>query len=118
MAIDALDRQESCGGHLREESESEEGEAIRDDENFCHVSAWAYKGDDAAPELHKEPLVFENVEYGNAIYVMFDNWEELSQKSRVDLLSGKFGENFERVVHTGDWQEKVTKIVEVKQEAN
>ena len=68
MAIDALDRKESCGGHLREESESEEGEAIRDDENFSHVSAWAYKGDGAAPEFHKEPLVFENVELTQRSY--------------------------------------------------
>lgn len=67
--------------------------------------------------LRDDLVVFENVEYGNAIYVMFDNWEELSQKSRIDLLSGKFGENFERVVHTGDWQEKVIKIIEAKQEA-
>ena len=62
MAIDALERKESCGGHLREESQSEEGEAIRDDENFCHVSAWEYKGDGVRPELYKEPLVFEDVE--------------------------------------------------------
>ena len=68
MAIDALDRNESCGGHLREESESDEGEAIRDDEKFCHVSAWQYHGDGAAPELHKEPLVFKNVELTQRSY--------------------------------------------------
>jgi succinate dehydrogenase / fumarate reductase flavoprotein subunit len=68
MAIDALNREESCGGHLREESQSDEGEAIRDDENFCHVSAWEYKGDGTAPELHKEPLVFENVELTQRSY--------------------------------------------------
>jgi succinate dehydrogenase / fumarate reductase flavoprotein subunit len=68
MAIDALDRKESCGGHLREESQSEEGEAIRDDENYSHVSAWSYKGDDDAPELHKEPLAFENVELTQRSY--------------------------------------------------
>ena len=68
MAIDALDRRESCGGHLREESQSEEGEAIRDDENFCHVSAWEYKGDGMQPELYKEPLVFENVELTQRSY--------------------------------------------------
>lgn len=68
MAIDALDRKESCGGHLRVESQSEEGEAIRDDENFCHVSAWEYKGDGVRPELHKEPLVFENVELTRRSY--------------------------------------------------
>jgi len=61
MAIDALDRKESCGGHLREESQSDEGEAIRDDDNFCHVSAWGYPGDGMQPERYKEPLVFENV---------------------------------------------------------
>lgn len=68
MAIDALDRKESCGGHLRVESQSEEGEAVRDDENFCHVSAWEYKGDGVRPELHKEPLVFENVELTRRSY--------------------------------------------------
>ena len=68
MAVDALDRRESCGGHLREESQSDEGEAIRDDENFCHVSAWAYRGEGAPPELHKEPLVFENVELTQRSY--------------------------------------------------
>ena len=68
MAIDALDRTESCGGHLREESQSEEGEAIRDDDNFCHVSAWEYKGDGVQPALYKEPLVFENVELTQRSY--------------------------------------------------
>jgi succinate dehydrogenase / fumarate reductase flavoprotein subunit len=68
MAIDALDRKESCGCHLREESQSEEGEAVRDDENFCYVSAWKYKGNGADPELHKEPLVFENVELSQRSY--------------------------------------------------
>ena len=68
MAIDAMDRRESCGGHLREESQSEEGEAIRDDENFCHVSAWKYKGEGVQPELYKEPLVFENVELTQRSY--------------------------------------------------
>jgi succinate dehydrogenase / fumarate reductase flavoprotein subunit len=68
MAIDALNRKESCGGHLRAESESTEGEAIRDDENFCNVSAWAYKGEGAEPELHKEPLDFENVELSQRSY--------------------------------------------------
>jgi succinate dehydrogenase / fumarate reductase flavoprotein subunit len=61
MAIDALERKESCGAHLREESRSEEGEAIRDDKNYCHVSAWEHIGDGEGPKLHKEPLVFENV---------------------------------------------------------
>ncbi|TKG90177.1 fumarate reductase/succinate dehydrogenase flavoprotein subunit [Puteibacter caeruleilacunae] len=61
MARDALDRNESCGGHYREESTTEEGEAKRDDENFVYVSAWEYKGDDQEPTLHKEDLIFENV---------------------------------------------------------
>ena len=61
MAIDALERKESCGAHLREESKSEEGEAIRDDKNYCHVSAWEHNADGEGPKLHKEPLVFENV---------------------------------------------------------
>lgn len=68
MAIDALERRESCGGHLREESQSEEGEAIRDDGNFCHVAAWEYKGDEELPALHKEPLAFENVKLTQRSY--------------------------------------------------
>jgi len=62
MAIDALDRNESCGGHFREEYKTPEGEALRDDENFTFVSAWEYQGDDKEPILHKEPLIFENIE--------------------------------------------------------
>jgi succinate dehydrogenase / fumarate reductase, flavoprotein subunit len=58
MCIDALTRRESCGGHFREEMQTEEGEAKRDDEHFCYVSAWELKGD-SSWELHKEPLVFE-----------------------------------------------------------
>lgn len=61
LATDALHREESCGGHFREESQTEEGEAKRDDENFCYVGAWEYKGDGVKPELSKEPLTFENV---------------------------------------------------------
>ncbi len=62
MARDALHREESCGGHFREEYQTEEGEALRNDEVFNYVAAWAYKGDGAEPELFKEPLVFENIE--------------------------------------------------------
>jgi succinate dehydrogenase / fumarate reductase flavoprotein subunit len=62
MARDALDRKESCGGHFRDEYKTEEGEAMRDDENYMYVSAWEYKGDDKEPELHKEPIVYENIE--------------------------------------------------------
>ena len=62
MARDALDRNESCGGHFREEYQTEEGEAMRDDKNYMYVSAWEYKGTDEEPVLHKEPLVYENIE--------------------------------------------------------
>ena len=58
MCLDGLTRRESCGGHFREEMQTEDGEAKRDDENFCFVSAWEYK-ETGNPELHKEPLVFE-----------------------------------------------------------
>lgn len=61
MARDALSRKESCGGHFREESQTPEGEAMRDDENFCYVAAWEFKGSGKDPVLHKEPLVFENI---------------------------------------------------------
>ncbi|RYZ17891.1 MAG: hypothetical protein EOO70_00645 [Myxococcaceae bacterium] len=60
----------------------------------------------------KEDLVlFENVDYGNAIYIMFNAWKELSQRSRTELLSGKFGRDFERVKHRGDWKSRVKSIV-------
>jgi succinate dehydrogenase / fumarate reductase flavoprotein subunit len=59
MCVDALDRTESCGGHFREESQTPDGEALRDDERFCHVSAWEHTGKE--PVLHREPLRFETV---------------------------------------------------------
>jgi len=59
---DALQRQESCGGHFREEYQTKEGEALRDDADFAYVAAWEYKGEDKAQELHKEPLKFESIE--------------------------------------------------------
>lgn len=62
MFLDALNRTESCGAHFREESQTETGEAMRDDTNFTFVSAWEYKGEDNDPVLHKEELDFENVE--------------------------------------------------------
>jgi succinate dehydrogenase / fumarate reductase flavoprotein subunit len=62
MARDALYRKESCGGHFREEYQTPEGEARRDDENFSYVAAWEYRGNNSEPEMHKEPLAFENVE--------------------------------------------------------
>lgn len=60
MIIDALQRTESCGGHFREESQTQAGEAQRDDHNFSYVAAWKYTGDPTKPELNKEPLTFEN----------------------------------------------------------
>ena len=59
MCLDALERRESCGGHFREEYQTEDGEAARDDENFCHVAAWEYAGEGNRPVRHIEPLVFE-----------------------------------------------------------
>ena len=61
LALDALHRRESCGGHFREESQTPDGEALRDDEHFSYVAAWEFKGVGKEPELHKEPLVFEEV---------------------------------------------------------
>jgi len=68
MALDALDRKESCGAHYREEYQTEEGEARRDDENYTYVAAWEYAGDDSQPLLNKEELVFENVELTQRSY--------------------------------------------------
>ncbi|MBW2457661.1 MAG: fumarate reductase/succinate dehydrogenase flavoprotein subunit [Deltaproteobacteria bacterium] len=68
MCRDALERSESCGGHFREESATEEGEALRDDENFCYVAAWEWQGEGAAPTLHKEPLEFEHVKLTQRSY--------------------------------------------------
>jgi succinate dehydrogenase / fumarate reductase flavoprotein subunit len=59
MCIDALHRTESCGGHFREESQTPDGEALRDDEHFAYVAAWQFTGVGNQPILHKEPLVFE-----------------------------------------------------------
>jgi succinate dehydrogenase / fumarate reductase, flavoprotein subunit len=61
VVVDALTRQESCGGHFNEAFQTEENEARRDDQNFCHVAAWEFAGENRDPNLHKEPLVFENV---------------------------------------------------------
>ena len=62
MAHDALHRNESCGGHFREEYQTPDGEALRNDEHFNYVAAWEFTGSDNKPEMHKEPLTFENVE--------------------------------------------------------
>lgn len=68
MARDALNRNESCGGHFREESATEEGEAKRDDENYTYVSCWEYKGEGKEPMLHKEELRFENIKLSRRSY--------------------------------------------------
>ena len=68
MALDALNRKESCGGHFREEMQTEDGETKRDDANFMYVSAWEYKGEGSKPELHKEPLVYEVVHLSTRNY--------------------------------------------------
>jgi hypothetical protein len=61
--------------------------------------------------LREDRIVFENMEYGNAIYMMFEDWQTLSQKSRVELLSGRYGKNFERIVHTKGWKNQVREII-------
>ncbi|WP_340076010.1 fumarate reductase/succinate dehydrogenase flavoprotein subunit [Leptobacterium sp. I13] len=68
FAKDALHRNESCGGHFREEYQTEEGEALRDDENFKYVAAWEYKGAPSDAVLHKEALVYENIELKTRSY--------------------------------------------------
>ncbi len=68
MIVDALNRNESCGGHFREEFQTEDGEAKRDDANYAYVAAWEYKGAGRDPELHKEELVFENVKLTQRSY--------------------------------------------------
>jgi succinate dehydrogenase / fumarate reductase, flavoprotein subunit len=68
MCLDALHRTESCGGHFREESQTPDGEALRDDENFAYVAAWQYAGPGKSPILNKEPLIFENVKLSQRSY--------------------------------------------------
>lgn len=68
MCHDALDRNESCGGHFREEYQTPEGEAQRDDENFCYVAAWEWQGNNNKQALHKEPLKFEYVKLATRSY--------------------------------------------------
>ena len=68
MCIDALHRTESCGGHFREESQTSDGEALRDDRNFAYVAAWEYSGEGKPPVLNKEALVFENVKLSQRSY--------------------------------------------------
>ena len=68
LCRDALTREESCGGHFRTEYQTDEGEATRDDDNYSFVSVWEYKGDEKEPELHKEPLAYEEVELATRSY--------------------------------------------------
>ncbi len=68
MCIDALHRRESCGGHFRAESQTEDGEALRHDDEFAYVAAWEWGGQDGAPVLHKEDLVYEFVELKQRSY--------------------------------------------------
>jgi succinate dehydrogenase / fumarate reductase flavoprotein subunit len=68
MCLDALGRRESCGGHFREEFQTEDGEALRDDAHFCHVAAWEYQGEGQAPIRRVEPLEFENVHLSTRSY--------------------------------------------------
>ena len=68
MCEDALERNESCGGHFRSEYQTEEGEALRNDDEFCHVAAWQYNGPDAKPTRHIEPLEFEEVHLATRSY--------------------------------------------------
>jgi succinate dehydrogenase / fumarate reductase flavoprotein subunit len=68
MCLDALHREESCGGHFREEYQTEEGEALRDDDRFAYVAAWEYCGEGQTPRLHKEPLRYEYLQLATRSY--------------------------------------------------
>lgn len=68
--------------------------------------------------LSRNLVVFENVAYGNAIYIMFDDWKKLSQLTRIQLLSGRYGRDFERVIHASGWKGKVREVVARKQGGN
>lgn len=68
MCYDALNRTESCGGHFREESQTEDGEALRNDKEFCYVGAWKYNGRGVKPSLYKEKLNFENIALSQRSY--------------------------------------------------
>jgi succinate dehydrogenase / fumarate reductase flavoprotein subunit len=68
MCVDALHREESCGGHFRVEYQTPDGEAQRDDERFTYVGAWQWNGPNAEPTLHKEPLVYEEVALATRSY--------------------------------------------------
>lgn len=66
--------------------------------------------------LEDDLVVFENIQYGNAVYVMYENWQLLSQRSRLELLSGRLGDQFDRVVHLEGWQTEVRLIVEARRQ--
>jgi succinate dehydrogenase / fumarate reductase flavoprotein subunit len=68
MCLDAREREESCGGHFREEYQTDEGEALRNDQDFCHVAVWQYAGEDSEPVRHVEPLEFESVQLATRSY--------------------------------------------------
>jgi succinate dehydrogenase / fumarate reductase flavoprotein subunit len=68
LCLDALNRRESCGAHFREEWQTGDGEALRDDENFCHVAAWEFTGEGNAPVRHTEPLTFESLHLATRNY--------------------------------------------------
>ena len=68
LCLDALQREESCGGHFRVEHQTDEGEALRDDEHFTHVAAWEFTGVGNQPTRHEEPLEFENVHLAQRSY--------------------------------------------------
>jgi succinate dehydrogenase / fumarate reductase flavoprotein subunit len=68
MCLDALDRTESCGAHFREEFQTPDGEALRDDQHFAYAAVWEYAGEGKSPILNKEPLVFENVKLSQRSY--------------------------------------------------
>ena len=68
MCIDALNRRESCGGHFRAESQTEDGEALRHDDQYAYVAAWEWAGEDEKPVLHKENLTYEFVEMKQRSY--------------------------------------------------
>ena len=68
MATDALKSNEACGGHVREESQTPDGEALRDDEHFAFVAVWEYKGENEEPVMHKETLTFEAIKVAQRNY--------------------------------------------------
>jgi succinate dehydrogenase / fumarate reductase flavoprotein subunit len=68
MCLDALQRDESCGGHFREEYQTEEGEALRNDDEYAYVAGWLYRGADKTPALAKESLQYENIKLAQRSY--------------------------------------------------